>query len=235
MASLRAHLLRAERRTSHAVRVLEPQLPPRRVDAEHDDFVAALRALDTDLTGLIRSVDGKQLCASSSVLSHFGGERSDRTVPAAARALQRKGFPTGLRLPSTPPRQDRRPGTGTFTRNGSRTGLGKLQIQNNGSTDAVVSLVVGHAPIFAVFVRAGAGFTVTGINDGTYEAYFRTGHDWDSASNSFTRSCSYTKYDDTFPFTTTSTTSAVWTITLEKVIGGNASTSEVDPNKYPGG
>lgn len=233
--ALSAHLRGAERLVGQTITNLNSVLPPDRVEAQHTDYVSALRTLDADITELQGAVSGKDLCAASSVMSKFGGLRSVKVVPAAARALRLKGFPTALSMPATPPMQTRRLGTGTFTRDGARSGLGQLQIQNNGSTDAVVSLVTGKVPAFAVYVRGGANYTVTGVNDGTYFAYFTTGKDWDSASNGFTRSCNFTKYDQSFPFATTATTRPGWQITLEEVINGNASTTDIDPKDYPGG
>ncbi|HVX45955.1 MAG TPA: hypothetical protein VHC49_18845 [Mycobacteriales bacterium] len=234
-AALSAHLGSAERAVGRSITALAAIQPPEAGRAEHADYVSALRTLDADLTEVQSAVSGKDLCAPSSVLSRLGALRSRSLVPAAAQALQQKGFATHLSLPAAPREQTRRLANGTFTRAGSRTGLGRLRIRNDGSTDAVVSLVTRRVPAFAVYVRSGASYTVTGIKDGTYVAYFTTGRDWDQAGNSFTRSCNFTRYDDDFPYVTTPTVRPGWTITLEEVINGNARTSDVDPKNYPSG
>jgi hypothetical protein len=59
------------------------------------------------------------------------------------------------------------------------------------------------SPTFVVYVQAKARYSVTGIPDGTYELYLRTGVDWDPAGKGFTRDCNQEKFTDTFKFATT--------------------------------
>jgi hypothetical protein len=91
----------------------------------------------------------------------------------------------------------------------------------------------GKKPTLTVYVRSKAKFTATGVADGTYRIYSATGQDWNASKKGFTRGCGFTKFDDTFKFTTTSTSSTIWQITLTPVANGNASTSSVDPDAFP--
>ncbi|WP_306214879.1 hypothetical protein [Actinoplanes sp. RD1] len=139
----------------------------------------------------------------------------------------------GTFLPAAPKEQNRRLKTGTYVKKRATTsGLGHLKIVN-GAEDTTISLVKNNKAAFTVYVRGGGTYTVKGIKDGTYRVYTASGEDWNAAEKGFTRGCNFSKFDDTFKFTTTSTSSSIWTITLTPVVGGNASTSDVDPNGFP--
>jgi hypothetical protein len=132
---------------------------------------------------------------------------------------------------------DRRLANGQFVRSGSRNGKGELTIDNGGEHDAVITMAMNGSPMYSVYVRKGATYPVRGIQDGIYEIFFTTGTDWDSQNRDFTRDRALQRFDQTFNFTTTRTeTELRWTtgkITLNPVVGGNASTSSVDPKDYP--
>jgi hypothetical protein len=93
------------------------------------------------------------------------------------------------------------------------------------------------SPAFSVYVRKGSKYTVKGIRDNTYEVFFTTGADWDTQKRTFTRDHTFQRFDDTLTFTTIKTATKIqwstWTITLHSVIGGTASTREVNPNDFP--
>lgn len=131
----------------------------------------------------------------------------------------------------------RRLANGQFVRSGNRTGKGELTIDNGGAHDAVITMAMNGSPVYSVYVRQGATYTVRGIQDSTYEIFFATGTDWDSQNRDFTRDRALRRFDQTFNFTTTRTqTEFRWTtgkITLNPVVGGNASISPVDPKDYP--
>jgi len=160
------------------------------------------------------------------------GLRDDARKLAAADPA----YKFGTFLPAAPKKQNRRLKTGTFIKRTTTGGLGHLKIVN-GADDTTISLVPAKGkkpkPILTVYVRGGGSFTAKGIRDGTYRVYTASGQDWDKGAKGFTRDCAFSKFDDTFKFTTTSTSSSIWTITLTPVIGGNASTSNVDPNAFP--
>jgi hypothetical protein len=70
---------------------------------------------------------------------------------------------------------------------------------------------------------------LTGVPGKTFQAYVSSGTDWDSASQKFTRDCSFGLADSTFDFS-----SSDWTLTLTKQVGGNLDLTELDPVQAPG-
>lgn len=162
-----------------------------------------------------------------------------RTIPAAVQATSVLMNPLGEIVPPAQPPPgdaDRRLANGQFLRSGSRTGKGELTIDNGSDRDAVITMAMNSNPVYSVYVRKGSMYTVQGIRDSTYEIFFTIGTDWDSQN--FTRDRALQRFDQTFNFTTTRTATELrWTtgkITLNPVVGGNASTSPVDPKDYPG-
>jgi hypothetical protein len=81
-------------------------------------------------------------------------------------------------------------------------------------------------------VRGKGKHTVKGIKAGTYQVYTASGVDWDAKKKGFTRDCGFSKFEDDFKF---DSAGVRWTITLEQVVGGNASTADVDPGEFPVG
>jgi hypothetical protein len=159
---------------------------------------------------------------------------SDVRAAAEDLAAADPTFKFGTFLPAAPKQQNRRLANGAFIKKPSNRGLGHLEIKN-GAGDTTISLVPTSSkkPTLTVYVRSKAKFTATGIADGNYRIFSATGQDWNASKKGFTRGCGFTKFDDTFKFTTTSTSSTVWQITLTPVANGNASTSSVDPDAFP--
>jgi len=117
---------------------------------------------------------------------------------------------------------------------GSRNGEGELRIENGLDLDAVAVLSrIDGASVVAIYVLNHGNFTITGIQDGTYELYFTLGEDWDSERTRFTRRRSLSRFDDPFGFTTTATTYTAWTVTLHPVEGGTAETEPVPEDEFP--
>ncbi|AGL19656.1 hypothetical protein L083_6146 [Actinoplanes sp. N902-109] len=150
-------------------------------------------------------------------------------------ATENASYKFGSFLPAAPKDQNRRLTNGTYVKRASG-GLGHLKIEN-GADDTAISLVPVKGkkpkPIMTVYVRSKGTFTAKGIKDGTYRVYTSSGKDWNAGRKGFTRDCSFSKFDDTFKFSTTATSSTIWTITLTPMVGGNASTSDVDPDAFP--
>lgn len=144
-------------------------------------------------------------------------------------------FVFGKFLPPAPIERVSRPATGTFVSAPTRRGSGALKIRNGGG-DTTVSLVPvdgGTTPLFTVYVRGQADYTVAGVAAGTYRIYYATGADWNPLRKGFTKDCTFNRFDDTFPFRAAPAIST-WEITMTPVAGGNASTSDVDPDVFPG-
>ncbi|MEV6489638.1 GGDEF domain-containing protein, partial [Actinoplanes sp. NPDC051633] len=156
-------------------------------------------------------------------------------VRAEAKALAAKdaSYKFGTFLPAAPKEQTRRLGNGDFVKKKSGSGRGELVIEN-GAGDTTVSVVPKgqKKPAFVVYVRGKAKHTVEGVKAGSYNIFTAAGEDWDAAKKGFTRDCAFSKFDDDFDF---SSRGDRWTITLKEVVGGNASTSDVDPNSFPAG
>jgi hypothetical protein len=237
---LTQRLVTAEEAAGQAAEQLGRITPPEDVRGEHSDLVQGFKQLNADLGVLHDSVAGRELCTASVVMAQLSKAEGLAAVRDASKALAVKGdgqgYTVGLMVPPLKG-QSGRPSNGQFVRQGSRTGLGKLTVDNGGGQDAVITLAVGKRPAFAVYVRKGAKHTVTGIQDGTYHVYYTSGRAWDTKARAFGRDCSFDRFDDSLGFetrqTATSTQSSIWKITLQPVVGGNASTSRVDPNDFP--
>ncbi|MFC9687274.1 hypothetical protein ACFTSF_01950 [Kribbella sp. NPDC056951] len=139
-----------------------------------------------------------------------------------------KGTNFGLRMTppalKPPPQMTGRGTNGQIIQRAGSRGAGTLQIKNNGSADVVVVVAtsVPRQPQVSIYVRHGSDATLRGVR-GSYWVFFKSGTAWDGVSRQFTEDCSFSKYDDRFDG------KFDWTITLSPVIGGNASTSDVDP------
>ena len=70
------------------------------------------------------------------------------------------------------------------------------------------------------------------ISDNTYWLLFAQGVGWDPATHSFDHYVGSQKFDDTFEFETTYTHYSTWEVTLNPVIGGTATTGNVDNDKF---
>ncbi len=139
-----------------------------------------------------------------------------------------KGINFGLRMTppalKPPPQMTGRGTNGQIIQRAGARGAGTLQIKNNGSADVVVVVAnsVPRQPQVSIYVRHNSNATLRGIR-GSYWVFFKSGSAWDGVSRQFTEGCSFSKYDDRFDG------KFDWTVTLSPVIGGNASTSDVDP------
>lgn len=231
--SLSKALDTAATRAEAAADALQTAAAPDDALAGNSQLTTALRALGQDLRSA-RGNDGR--CATSPRVE-LDTAHGPQSVKAAGRALNALGYDASLRLPRTERARHRRQANGAFVRDGSRGGLGRLTINNGTGSDAVVTLTRGTRTAFSVYVRKGAKATVRSVNSGSYTVYFTTGEDWNGRKSSFTRGCSFEKFDDRANFRTVrvagGTQYTVLTFTLNKVFGGNASTSTVPPGEFP--
>jgi hypothetical protein len=145
-------------------------------------------------------------------------------------------FVFGRFLPAAPKVITTRPANGSFIKKATKHGIGKLKIKNGGG-DTTISLVPAKGkktPVFTVYVRAKKSYTVTRVSAGTYLIYYASGAGWNPSRKGFTSTCEFSKFDDTFLFSGYPIIDT-WQITMTPVLGGNASTSDVDPNAFPSG
>jgi hypothetical protein len=112
--------------------------------------------------------------------------------------------------------------------------LGQLKITNGTDSDALVKLVDKHvnSSIFTVFVKARSAYTITHIQDGTYDLLFNTGNDWSEQNSKFLVDSSYSKFRDDFVYATTDTEYATFEVTLNPVVGGKAKTDDISETQF---
>jgi hypothetical protein len=227
-----------ETAAAKAVTALSPITPPAELAQEHSQLVSALQTFHDELGGLSSKVGDRALCTGSSVRAGLGDAHATSALRDALAAVYAKlpGDPPALKLPPGQ-KGDARPSNGTLIRHPSGAGRGELTIDNGGSNDAVVTLSKGRKPALAVYVRKGKKHTVNGVPDGTYTVFFTGGSAWDDTAGGFGRNCAFQRFEDPMPFRTIRTATQIrfsrWSITLQRVIGGNARTSDVDPNDFP--
>lgn len=118
--------------------------------------------------------------------------------------------------------QEYRPETGTFVKDTLRNGLGELKVINdNPQMDAVAILnIADKGAVLAVYIRSKTSFTISGINDGSYDMYFEIGNTWNSSSDRFTDGGGFYRLDRSLPFETIErfdgTEYSAWTVALEE-------------------
>jgi len=126
-----------------------------------------------------------------------------------------------------------RPGNGKILYHRISGGQGRLKVKNGTSRDAVVTLVRGRSKAISVYIRARSTASVRDVRDGTYTIFFTSGHRFSTSRGRFTSAPSYQRFTSKLRFNTTSTSSTIWTLTLNPVVGGNARTTGVNPNDFP--
>lgn len=227
--------------TNQAMTALRGLTPPTTIMQEHTSLLIALRQVYSELNATGDQVGRRRLCTGLAVRAKVGddgGTKALRTVLASIKAKV-PGTTLALSLPPAGQKVGARPANGAFIGSGSRGGRGTLTIENGGSGDAMVALAgtKGGKPAFSVYVRKGKKYTVKGIRDGDYRAYFTGGTGWDPKARAFAHDCQFERFEDPMDYKTTTTATRIqwstWTIDLEKTPLGTAKTSEVDPNGFP--
>jgi hypothetical protein len=219
-------------------RSLAALAPPAAVKAAHDTLIGAVDHLATDAESVQTQADEHVFCtgpAAAAWLSRAPSARGLRTAAYQVSRLDRTHpYKFGSSLPRPRPDQHRRLGRGAVISR-STSGLGTLTVDNGSSSDTVINVVRrgAHRPSLSVYSPARSKFTVGNIGDGNYDLFLASGSDWDGAQSTFTHSCAYEKFDQPFPYTTSSNTYTTWSVSLEEVIDGNATKSDVDPDSFP--
>ncbi|MDG4788268.1 hypothetical protein O7626_20390 [Micromonospora sp. WMMD1102] len=222
------------------ITALSGVVPPENAATAHADLLRGLEGMVDSITETGSAAGAGEVCLGSSALARVSRDPAAEDVRTAGQALAAadpaQPYQVGAFVPKKTADGNRRLGNGSYLKR-VRSGQGQLKIENGGSSDAVINLVLGSAkaPTVSVYVRGKGKHTVSSIKDGTYRIYMTGGKDWDARAKAFSRNCNFQRFEDTFKFTTTSSQYTIWTITLTPVAGGNARTSEVDPNTFPGG
>ncbi len=148
-----------------------------------------------------------------------------------------QGFHWGEPLPSPVPMPDRSLANGQLILDESSPGEGWLEIDNGTEHDAVIILAQGQGVVMSVYASAANKTTMEGIGDGTYDLYWTAGTDWDTQLSSFTRDCQFRRFDEPAEYVTTVGEYEMeitgYSIGLQPRVGGNADTSQVDPDVFP--
>jgi hypothetical protein len=219
-------------------RSLAALAPPAAVKAAHDTLIGAVDQLATDAESVQTQADEHVFCtgpAAAAWLSRAPSARDMRTAAYQVSRLDRTHpYKFGASLPRPRPDQHRRLGRGAVISR-STSGLGTLTVDNGSSSDTVINVVRrgAHRPSLSVYSPARSKFTVGNIGDGNYDLFLASGSDWDGAQSTFTHNCAYEKFDQPFPYTTAANTYTTWSVSLEEVIDGNATKSDVDPDSFP--
>jgi hypothetical protein len=214
--------------------------PPEAVAGAHQALLTALTDLSAAAGETQSAAGDRQVCTGGSATALLSRSPAVDAVRAAGQQLATadpgQAYAIGGKLPKDTADTTRRAKNGSYVKR-TRGGSGHLKIDNGGRADSVVSLVKSGTskPAITVYVRGRSKFTVTGVRDGTYTVFMSNGQDWDPRARKFTRNCGFSKFDDTMKYTTTSRQYTIWSVTLNPVAGGNASTSGVDPDEFPDG
>lgn len=115
------------------------------------------------------------------------------------------------------------------------SGKGKLTLDNGLAEDAYAKLVLNGKLVAAFYVRSQEKFTYSTIPDGTYTVLYCTGYGWDAGVRNFARGRHARRYDAPLDYSTRrqrdgsgfTTYTDVMTLTLHKVLSGNARTSDM--------
>jgi len=234
--TLDRRLGRTEEAVTEAVRRLRDLDPPPEAALAHVEYVRHLADLDLRLLRLRPDVADHSLCTPSALLTRVGKGTIDN-LRVAARNLKILDYDAPAIDVKVPKRRNRRLANGTFIRNGGRGGRGHLRIRNGLKRDAVVTLTQGKTKVLSVYVRKRSSYQINNIRDGRYRVYFTTGTDWDRSARTFTRNCTFERFERTLRFRTVYSGYTIrwrnWSLTLHPVPGGNARTRTVRPRDYP--
>jgi hypothetical protein len=151
--------------------------------------------------------------------------------------------PTPLPRVLLPPVDTYRPASGAVMASGSIiTGRGYLTIVNGTDTDAIAKLIDSgiRKSYREVYIHANSTFIIQNIAVGNYELLFSLGMDYAPSLNKFLRNPSYSKFDSFIPFqenqerigNTIRTNYDSYKLTLNTVVGGNASTSRISESEF---
>jgi len=215
------------------IQLLTAVTAPTPVQAVHEELLVGLGQLRNMVHNLGEA--DSTVCGGSAAVAMISQSPAAAQIRAVALKLATAdpahAYRVGGFLPAPIPDSNRRLGNGTMVKKIGQRGGGKFTVKNDFDRDAAITLapVGSSTATFVVYVQAKAHFSVSGIPDGTYGVYLRTGGDWDPASKGFTRDCHQEKFTDTFKFTTTSRTTTVWELSLGVTQGtGNAGADDVD-------
>jgi hypothetical protein len=194
--------------------------------ADHADAVGAFEGFSSAVGATAGKVSSGELCTGPAVLASLtrSGAAGDLRAanPDLGKTLKKQPYPA-LRLKN-----------GSVLSRKGGSGPGVLEIKNGNRREGVVKLRAG-AKRMSIYIGAKKSATVSGIPDGSFDVYFASGSSWDGKRNTFSRNCSFTRFEDKMKFTSGGGQYTRYTITLNAVAGGNAPSQEIDPEDFPTG
>jgi len=223
---------------SGSFNILQTATPPPQVRPAHDQLLTALTQLSEIVNEVVTAAGNAELCGGSSALSRITTSPAADAVRTAIKGLSTADpthpYPVAAFLPTGTPEANRQLGNGAVIKKSTK-GPNTLKVEDNGDTDAVLTLAPAGSTSTSlmVYVRAGQTATTNGVKDGSYDMYVASGHDWDGGAKAFTRNCAYEKFTDPADFSSTKSTYTILTITLHASSGGNASATPTDPGSFP--
>jgi hypothetical protein len=201
------------------------------VAAGHADALSGLQAFAAEFSSAAGTVGSGELCTAPAALAEITRSGAAGDLRSAAAVLRKGGFSVKGLAPQRQKKPSVRLKSGVLFRAGG-TGPGKLVIQNGNPRDGVVKIAAGGKRM-SIYIRGNGTATIDGIPDGSFKTYFATGVSWDGRRNTFSRNCGFSRFDDTMKFTSGGGQYTQFTISLNAVAGGNAPSSEIDPDDFP--
>jgi hypothetical protein len=136
-------------------------------------------------------------------------------------------------IPVSPVTYNFLPNGTVLYKSSSLNGSGILTITNGTDSDATIKLITsGGWKVYWVYIRANNSYSIKNINDGIYRVLFVSGSNWDTANNKFLTNPRGEAFDDNFNFETSTDQYTRYTLTLNPVVGGTATTSSIDPSEF---
>lgn len=117
-------------------------------------------------------------------------------------------------------------------------GGGSFRVSNCTNRDAYIKLVEQRYRelVAAFYVKSNSSFTLEPIPNGAYQVLFVSGTDCNAKTSSFTKSKKFAKFNKYLNFMTMRVGNEIqyraFTITLNPVIDGNATTSRVNEQEF---
>ena len=233
-SGLETRLERSATSVEKATGKLKAVKAPESAAAGHAATVAALAGMSAAFASAQEKVKSGGLCTAPAVLAQLTRSGAASDARAASKGLQAAGVDVDALVPKRQPMPALRLKSGSVLSRKGGTGPGVLVIKNGNPREGVVKLIAGGKRM-SIYIGRKATAKVQGIPDGNYEVYFASGVSWDGKRNTFSRNCSFTRFEDKMKFTSGGGQYTQFTITLNAVKGGNAPSQDVDPDDFPRG
>jgi len=111
---------------------------------------------------------------------------------------------------------------------------GTVTIENGNFNDAYAVISNGDNKVIkTIYVKRGEEKSITGICNGRYYLFFKSGDGWNEKRNEFVFNQSIYKFEDPFDFTVFFGKCNAYSVTLYTVKDGNAATKNINPKDFP--